>query len=122
MIARVQALPTATRRKLLKGTALHVPRAAMGEAGRGRIFLRRPDRPRRRRRPTAAPIGTIKAVQNFGAGDLLEIAFDGSGKTEFVAFTDANVPTVDIAAGRVVVIMPIDDGSKPEDEPKESDA
>jgi 16S rRNA processing protein RimM len=69
--------------------------------------------------PDGTAIGTIKAVENFGAGDLLEIAFERSGKTEFIAFTDTNVPTVDIVAGRVVVIMPIDDGSRPEDEPKD---
>ncbi len=117
VIARVQGVADRNAAELLKGTALHVPRAAMGEAAEGEYFYSdliglaavAPD---------GTAIGTIKAVENFGAGDLLEIVFAGSGKTEFVAFTDANVPTVDIAAGRVVVIMPIDDGSKPEDEPK----
>ena len=73
-------------------------------------------------RPTDRRSAPSRRCENFGAGDLLEIVFAGSGKTEFVAFTDANVPTVDIAAGRVVVIMPIDDGSQPEDEPKEAEA
>ena len=46
------------------------------------------------------------AVQNYGAGDLLEIRLAGSSKTELVPFTDAAVPEVDIAARRVVVVMP----------------
>ena len=69
--------------------------------------------------PAGARIGIIKAVENFGAGDLLEISFDGIAKTEFVPFVEAYVPDVDIAAGRVTVIIPPDDGSKPEDEPKD---
>lgn len=55
-------------------------------------------------------VGTVLAVQNFGAGDLLEIRFDamegGSGRTEFLPFTHACVPQVDVAAGRIVVSMP----------------
>ncbi len=121
VIARVQGVADRNAAEALKGTALHVARTAMGEPEEGEYFYSdliglaavAPD---------GTTIGTIKAVDNFGAGDLLEIALAGSGKTEFVAFTDANVPTVDIAAGRVVVVMPIDDGSKPEDEPKEPDA
>ena len=48
----------------------------------------------------------LSAVQNYGAGDLLEVRLDGQSVTELVAFTDAFVPVVDIAAGRVVVVIP----------------
>lgn len=118
VIARIAGITDRNAAEALKSTALHVTRAAMGEAAQGEYFYSdliglvvvAPD---------GTAIGAIKAVENFGAGDLLEIAHAGSGKTEFIAFTDANVPTVDIAAGRVVVVMPIDDGGRPEDEPKE---
>ncbi|HUG62154.1 MAG TPA: ribosome maturation factor RimM [Methylomirabilota bacterium] len=51
------------------------------------------------------PVGTIVAVPNFGADDLLEVARPG-GKSIFVPFTRAVVPTVDIAGGRVVIAPP----------------
>jgi 16S rRNA processing protein RimM len=51
-------------------------------------------------------VGTISAVQNFGAGDLLEIQPAGGGTSMFLPFTKAAVPTVDIAAGRVIVVPP----------------
>jgi 16S rRNA processing protein RimM len=51
-------------------------------------------------------LGHISAVHNFGAGDLIEIRLAGSGKTELVAFTAATVPTLDVTAGRAVVVMP----------------
>ena len=45
-------------------------------------------------------------MQNYGAGDLLEIRLAGSGKTELVPFTETAVPQIDIAARRAVVVMP----------------
>ncbi len=50
-------------------------------------------------------IGTIAAVHNFGAGDLLEIQ-PPAGTTILLPFTDAAVPTVDLKARRVVVVPP----------------
>jgi 16S rRNA processing protein RimM len=51
-------------------------------------------------------LGTVLAVHNFGAGDLIEIKPDASGKTALIAFNAVNVPTVDIAAGKIVVALP----------------
>jgi 16S rRNA processing protein RimM len=52
-----------------------------------------------------ATIGTVAAIHNFGAGDIIEIAL-AHGPTLMLPFTDAVVPTVDIAGGRVVIEMP----------------
>jgi 16S rRNA processing protein RimM len=49
--------------------------------------------------------GTIRAVNDFGAGASLEIE-DPSGKMVLVPFTNAAVPVVDIAKRRVVVVPP----------------
>ena len=54
--------------------------------------------------PDGAPLGTVTAVHNFGAGDMIEIRPQGGGEPHMVPFTDANVPEIDIAAGRVVVV------------------
>ncbi len=53
-----------------------------------------------------ASVGTIVAVQNYGAGDILEIRRDGGTATELIPFTNACVPEVDLARGIAVVIMP----------------
>jgi 16S rRNA processing protein RimM len=50
--------------------------------------------------------GTVVAVHNFGAGDLLELRPDGSSSTIMLPFTAATVPVVDIAAGRMIVDPP----------------
>jgi 16S rRNA processing protein RimM len=51
-------------------------------------------------------IGTVLAVQNFGAGDLLEIQPAGGGAAALLPFTKAAVPMVDVAARRIVVDPP----------------
>ena len=51
-----------------------------------------------------APLGHIKAVLNFGAGDLLEIAgTPGTRESWSLPFTRHHVPQVDVAGGKVVV-------------------
>jgi 16S rRNA processing protein RimM len=89
----------------LRGTELYALRARLPEAEEGEYYyadlagLRADDEAGNR-------IGSVVGVQNYGAGDLLEVRLDGQAVTELIAFTDAFVPVVDIAAGRVVVVMP----------------
>lgn len=47
--------------------------------------------------------GTILAVENFGAGDLLEIK-PPQGASYYLPFTKANVPTLSLADGKVVIV------------------
>ena len=61
-----------------------------------------------------APIGHVIAIHNFGAGDIIEIA-PSHGATMLLPFTNAVVPTVDLAGGRVVIELPEEvDGDEPE--------
>ena len=50
-------------------------------------------------------LGTVTAVHNFGAGDIIEIAL-AAGAPMMLSFTAANVPMVDVKAGRIVVALP----------------
>lgn len=67
------------------------------------------------RTPDGDAAGRVKSVQNFGAGDLLELeGVPGRSGTVFIAFTKTDVPEVDVAAGFVVVVLPpVDDGATP---------
>jgi len=53
------------------------------------------------------PLGSVVAVHNFGAGDLIELRRAEGKATEFVPFNAATVPEVDISAGRLVVELPV---------------
>ncbi|MDH2382749.1 ribosome maturation factor RimM [Bradyrhizobium sp. CER78] len=59
------------------------------------------------------PLGKVIAIHNFGAGDIIEIA-PPQGATMLLPFTNAVVPTVDLAGGRVVIDLPQEiDGDDP---------
>lgn len=113
VIARVTGVSDRTAAEALKGTELWVDRALLPDAGEGAYYhadligLAAVS-------PEGVQIGEIVAVQNYGAGDLLEIRLAGKRQTDLVPFQDAFVPEVDIAGGRVVVVMP---GSGPDEDP-----
>jgi 16S rRNA processing protein RimM len=54
---------------------------------------------------TDEPLGRVIAIHNFGAGDIIEIA-PPAGTTIMLSFSNAVVPTVDIAGGRVIIALP----------------
>ena len=59
------------------------------------------------------PLGRVIAIHNFGAGNIIEIA-PPQGTTLLLPFTNAVVPTVDLANGRVVIELPKEiDGDDP---------
>jgi 16S rRNA processing protein RimM len=66
---------------------------------------------------TGEMLGSIVAIHNFGAGDIIEIA-PSQGATMLLPFSNAVVPTVDLAGGRVVIELP---GEIEGDEPGRSD-
>lgn len=49
-------------------------------------------------------IGRVKAVYDFGAGDVIEI--EGNGASQMLSFTHDTVPEVDLEARRIVVVPP----------------
>ena len=61
-------------------------------------------------------LGEIIGVHNFGAGDLLEIT--RYGERQFVPFTKAHVPEIDMESGYVVVVL-ADEKEPDEKEPDE---
>ncbi len=107
VIARLDGIADRDAAEALKGARLYVPKDVLPEPGDGDYYhadligLRAETEAGKR-------LGTVKAVHNFGAGDILEIAGDAQeGKDDLmVAFTAATVPAVDMEKGRIVVRPP----------------
>ncbi|HXZ67043.1 MAG TPA: ribosome maturation factor RimM [Alphaproteobacteria bacterium] len=103
LVARVKGISTREAAEKLKGIALYVPRDALPEPeeegeyyhadliGLSAVLV------------SGKPLGKVIAVQNFGAGDLLEIQLANEPRTVFVPFTNDIVPEVDLAAGRLTI-------------------
>jgi 16S rRNA processing protein RimM len=53
-----------------------------------------------------APFGTVTALHNFGAGDMIEVAPAGGGEPLLLPFNETTVPTIDLAAKQIVVVPP----------------
>ena len=51
-------------------------------------------------------VGTVQALHNFGAGDIVEIKPAGSGDPLMLPFNETTVPTIDLAAKQIVVVPP----------------
>jgi 16S rRNA processing protein RimM len=108
VIARVTGVEDRSSAEALKGLALYVDRARLPAPEEGEFYradlvgLRAQD-------GNGRTLGTVVAVENYGAGDLLELRLEGKQPTELVPFTEVFVPVVDIAGGRVVVVMPVPD-------------
>jgi 16S rRNA processing protein RimM len=56
--------------------------------------------------PDGAPIGRVKSVHDFGAGDLIEVAPEAGGATWWLPFTKEAVPEVRLADGVIVAVPP----------------
>ncbi|MBE1237001.1 ribosome maturation factor RimM [Phaeovibrio sulfidiphilus] len=65
------------------------------------------------------PLGSIRAVEDYGAGDLLDIVRPQGQAPVMVPFTRACVPVVDLANRRVVVDPPAGLLDDPENRPRQ---
>lgn len=115
LVAVIKGVTNRDEAERLNGIELYVARDALPATDEGEYYhadligLAAID-------PRGASIGTVTAIHNFGAGDIIEIA-PKSGPSLLLPFTDAVVPTVDLAAGHVVVELPNEiEGDSPDTE------
>jgi 16S rRNA processing protein RimM len=105
VVAGIAGVTDRTAAEALKGVHLYVDRERLPPPADGEFYyadlvgLAAID-------PDGGPVGTIVAVRNYGAGDLLEIALPESRETELVPFSETFVPEVRTDEGRVVVRRP----------------
>ena len=70
--------------------------------------------------PDGTSFGVIRSVENFGAGDLLDVAPERGGPSVLVPFTHEIVPDIDVAAGHVRLDPPQGLLDPPSKKPKEA--
>jgi len=105
VVARIAGIADRTAAEKLRGIELYLPREALPPAAEGEYYhadlvglsVVLSD---------GTAFGVVRAVENFGAGDLLTIDRPGKGSVS-LPFTDRVVPAVDLAAGRIVVDPPL---------------
>ena len=101
LLVRLAGVDSREQAEALRGTRLYMRRNRLPQTGRDEFYhvdiigLKVVDR-------DGLATGTIKAVENFGAGDLIEVESE-DGSTELVPFTKSAVPFIDISRGLAVV-------------------
>ena len=58
--------------------------------------------------PEGVQIGTVHALHNFGAGDIIEIMPVGSGEPLMLPFNITTIPKVDLEAKQIVLVQPVE--------------
>ena len=104
IVVRAKEVETREQAEALRGLRLYLPRAALPAPEADEFYVadlvgltvEAPD---------GTPLGRIKSVQNFGAGDLLEVQ-PAEGPSWWLAFTREAVPEVRIAQGKVIAVRP----------------
>jgi 16S rRNA processing protein RimM len=104
LVVRIDGVDNRDAAEALKGIRLYVARAALPAPGEDEYYqadlvglsAQAVD---------GTALGTVRAVEDFGAGPLLELVL-GDGRPVLVPFTRAVVPVVDLAGRRVVVDPP----------------
>ena len=105
LVARAKEIATKEEADALRGLLLHVPREALPAPEEDEYYLT--DLIGMAAvTPEGQTIGRIKAVPDFGAGDLLEIDPGRGAATWYLPFTRECAPVVDIAGGKVTVVRP----------------
>jgi 16S rRNA processing protein RimM len=56
--------------------------------------------------PDGERLGRVVAVQNFGAGDILEVAPEAGGESLLLPFTKAVAVEIDFAHDRIIIVPP----------------
>ena len=105
-VARLSGIRDRDAARALANTKLYVPRERLPQTDEPDEFYHADlvglaviDRAGQR-------LGTVVAIHNFGAGDLIEVRIEDSGNTEMVPFDATHVPAIDLAAGKLVVDPP----------------
>ncbi|MCE6950024.1 ribosome maturation factor RimM [Cereibacter sphaeroides] len=103
--ARLSGVATKEEADALRGTGLYADRERLPSLGDDEFY--HADLIGLEVRDTGgALIGRVHAVHNHGAGDILEITGGALREPLLLPFTRAVVPTVDLAAGRIVADPP----------------
>jgi 16S rRNA processing protein RimM len=118
LVARLKGVTDRTQAEALRNAWLYVPRERL-PAPEADEFYHADLIGLTAMTASGETIGTVVAVHDFGAGDMLELRLTAGGTTVMVPFNEQAVPQIDLAAGRIVVDPPA--GTLPDKKPDAED-
>lgn len=104
VLASAPEIATREDADALKGTKFYVERSALPPADENEFYIE--DLVGLAAiTPEGEPAGRVRAVHNFGAGDILEVIdIPGEKDARMIEFSLANVPAIDVEKGVVTIV------------------
>ena len=109
IVGRAEEIATKEEADALRGLRLYVARDELPEPEEDEFYLADLIGMRVQNvqsQEVQKSLGRVKSVQNFGAGDVLEIEPEGGGATWYLPFTREAVPEVRIGEGVILASPP----------------
>jgi len=116
VIARLKGIADRNAAEALNGVGLYIDRDRLPETEDEDDFYHADLLGLEARLDNGTVIGTVVALPNYGAGDLIEVRDPMSGDTFLYPFTKAVVPDIRIDEGYLTIIIPRD-AEEGEEEP-----
>jgi 16S rRNA processing protein RimM len=105
-VARIAGVNDRDAAEKLRNIELYIPRARLPKIEEADTFYHADLVGLDAITPDGARVGTVHALHNFGAGDIIEIAPAGGGDPLMLPFNETTVPKIDVAARQIVVVPP----------------
>lgn len=105
VVARAREVATPEAADALRGLELYVPRDRLPAPEDEDEFYLADLVGLRVEDPEGQSLGLVRSVQNFGAGDLIEVQ-PPAGPSWWLPFTREAAPTVSLSEGRLVAVRP----------------
>ena len=105
-VARIAGVNDRDAAEKLRNIELYIPRARLPKIEETDTFYHADLVGLDAVTPDGARVGTVHALHNFGAGDIIEIAPAGGGDPLMLPFNETTVPKIDVAARQIVVVPP----------------
>jgi 16S rRNA processing protein RimM len=107
-VARIAGVGDRDAAERLRNLDLYIPRDRLPEIEEADTFYHADLVGMQAVTQNGKDIGTVAAVHNFGASDVIEIKPAAGGEPLLVPFTDSTVPDIDLNARRIVVVLPVE--------------
>ena len=107
-VARIAGVDDRDAAEKLRNIELYIPRARLPTIEEADTFYHADLVGLDAITPDGARVGTVHALHNFGAGDIIEIAPAEGGDPLMLPFNETTVPKIDVAARQVVVVPPVE--------------
>ena len=108
LVARLEGVNDRTAAEKLNGVELFIDRALLPDIDDEDDFYHADLLGLRAQLADGTALGTVSAVPNYGAGDILEVRDERSGDTFLYPFTKAVVPEIRLKEGYLVIEPPIE--------------